>query len=562
MPARHSKDRLYITQTEWANEYGGKKPHQEQGFKPLSFDMCGLGMTAYKTPVCLREGVIFDMETLMEHLILYKRNPVTGEPASSRDMIKLNMERNCDGKWHCPVTQKVFTNSSHIVAIITTGNVFSYDAVLELVIKQKSYFDLITGQPFKKEDIITLMNPLDQENMKLRDINNFAHLKRSKGGGGSSSSSVAGSLKDVQKVRHSVTSESIMKEIENAKLQREASGEKQKTLEEYAKEMNSSKELVEDVQKFLSLQPTTSDINPGQANTDGRASSSLTSSAALCWTSSENRLATAQEIRSLRWKTMKALGKKAYIQIQTTLGNLNCEIHCDLAPMTSWNFMTLISKNYYNDVIFHRLIPNFMAQCGDPSSTGSGGVSAFGKPFEDEFDNRILHNTRGVISMANSGANSNKSQFFITFAEAKHLDMKHSVFGRVVGGLATLQRLEQVECDSKNKPLDEVKVSSIVILENPITEADEIMMMEIKKNIAATIRLKISEPSSTLKSSNSSGDSSKLFALPPSSSTTNKRPSSSEKDAINEFLQSQNSLFGSTVDSKKKSKIDTTSSAF
>ena len=90
----------------------------------------------------------------------------------------------------------------------------------------------------------------------------------------------------------------------------------------------------------------------------------------------------------------------------------------------------------------HRLIRNFMVQMGDPTGTGSGGESAWGKPFADEISQKLHHEGRGILSMANSGPKTNGSQFFITFKSAAHLDGKHSIFGRVVGGLDTLTKLE------------------------------------------------------------------------------------------------------------------------
>lgn len=133
------------------------------------------------------------------------------------------------------------------------------------------------------------------------------------------------------------------------------------------------------------------------------------------------------------------------MQLQTSVGNLNVELHCDMAMRTSWNFLTLCKRGYYNNTKFHRLIPGFMVQGGDPTGTGMGGESAFnGRSFKDEFDTRLSHDTRGILSMANSGPCTNKAQFFITFKETKYLDNKHTVFGKVVGGLATLDRIEQV----------------------------------------------------------------------------------------------------------------------
>ena len=97
---------------------------------------------------------------------------------STKDIIRLNMQKNSDNLWHCPVTCKVFNNNSRIVAIKTTGNVFSYEAVLELNIKSKSYTDLLSGEQFTKADIITLQDPSNSEHVALRDINNFLHLKK------------------------------------------------------------------------------------------------------------------------------------------------------------------------------------------------------------------------------------------------------------------------------------------------------------------------------------------------------------------------------------------------
>ncbi len=101
------------------------------------------------------------------------------------------------------------------------------------------------------------------------------------------------------------------------------------------------------------------------------------------------------------------MGKKGHVQIQTNVGNINLEIHCDISMRTSWNFIALCKKGYYDNCIWHRCIPGFMIQTGDPTGTGSGGESAIavGKQFKDEFDNRLVHDRRGVLSMANSGQN-------------------------------------------------------------------------------------------------------------------------------------------------------------
>jgi cyclophilin family peptidyl-prolyl cis-trans isomerase len=179
------------------------------------------------------------------------------------------------------------------------------------------------------------------------------------------------------------------------------------------------------------------------------------------------------------------VGKKGYVQLQTSHGNLNFELHCDIAMRVCWNFITLCERGYYDGVPFHRLVPGFMLQGGDPSGSGSGGHSAWGKgkPFRDTFDARILHDSRGVLSMANSGLHSNGSQFFVTLKAASHLDYKHSVFGRLVGGAAVLDRIEGVGADKKEKPLQEVMILKATVFTNPVEEADKLLLAEIEGNI-------------------------------------------------------------------------------
>jgi cyclophilin family peptidyl-prolyl cis-trans isomerase len=173
------------------------------------------------------------------------------------------------------------------------------------------------------------------------------------------------------------------------------------------------------------------------------------------------------------------VGKKGYVQMQTNYGALNLEIHCDWAPRTSWNFMTLCRKGYFNDTKFHRLVPGFVLQGGDPTGTGAGGVSAWGKPFRDEFDSRLLHDRRGILSMANSGENTNNSQFFITLQPAPHLDLKHPIFGRLVGGGSVLDAIEAIGSEQKERPNEDIVIMGTQIIVDPIPEADELLTQAV-----------------------------------------------------------------------------------
>lgn len=374
-----------------------------------------------------------------------------------------------------PVTNKVFTGSSHIVAIRTTGNVYSFDAVKELNLKSKNLTDLIDGTPFTKDDIVTIQDPQNDEINRQRDINNFQHLQQVR-------EDTAESKRSESKLRHTAASEGVMKEIERIQAAERESGVKRKTTEEI---LRGKEEDAPDVNRFLALHPTSEDVTPGLVATDGRAGISFTSTATSTYTRNACRPATAAEIRQARWKILRKLGKKGYVQLQTTHGNLNLEVHCDMAPATSWNFLTLCKQGYYDGVIFHRLVPGFVLQGGDPTGKGTGGHSAFpSKSFADEFETRLLHNARGVVSMANSGPHTNSSQFFITFAPASHLDFKHPVFARLVGGMTTLDRIEAVAVGKHERPLEEIKITATVVFNDPLDEADDLLEQEIKERMS------------------------------------------------------------------------------
>ncbi|RVX68243.1 Peptidyl-prolyl cis-trans isomerase-like 1 [Exophiala mesophila] len=146
------------------------------------------------------------------------------------------------------------------------------------------------------------------------------------------------------------------------------------------------------------------------------------------------------------------------VVLETSMGPITVELYNDHAPKTCKNFATLVQRNYYNGVIFHRIIPDFMIQTGDPTGTGRGGTSIYGDKFEDEIHASLKHTGAGILSMANSGKDTNGSQFFITLAPTPWLDGKHTIFGRVKSGLKLVQRLGLVKTNSDDRPLDEVKI--------------------------------------------------------------------------------------------------------
>lgn len=130
------------------------------------------------------------------------------------------------------------------------------------------------------------------------------------------------------------------------------------------------------------------------------------------------------------------------IVIETTSGIIEVVLFPEIAPKACENFMKLAEKGYYNGITFHRIIPNFMIQGGDPTGTGRSGSSIFGKPFEDEFSNQFTFDRPGRLAMANAGPNTNGSQFFITVTQTPWLNNKHTIFGQVVSGMDNVKKLE------------------------------------------------------------------------------------------------------------------------
>jgi len=146
------------------------------------------------------------------------------------------------------------------------------------------------------------------------------------------------------------------------------------------------------------------------------------------------------------------------VTLDTTMGEITVELYWTHAPNTCRNFAELAKRGYYNNTPFHRIIPDFMIQGGDPTGTGRGGASIYGRTFRDEISKDLKHTGAGILSMANSGPDTNGSQFFITLAPTQWLDDKHTIFGRVAAGMQVVKRMGMVETDSSDRPVESLKV--------------------------------------------------------------------------------------------------------
>jgi cyclophilin family peptidyl-prolyl cis-trans isomerase len=149
-----------------------------------------------------------------------------------------------------------------------------------------------------------------------------------------------------------------------------------------------------------------------------------------------------------------------YAKFETTLGNFTIELFEAQTPNTVGNFVKLAEKNFYDGVVFHRVIDGFMIQGGDPTGTGRGGP---GYQFADEIHPQLKHTGEGILSMANAGPNTNGSQFFITLVPTPHLDGRHTVFGKVVEGMDVVKKIGKTPTARGDRPVTDVVMKSVRI---------------------------------------------------------------------------------------------------
>jgi peptidylprolyl isomerase len=150
--------------------------------------------------------------------------------------------------------------------------------------------------------------------------------------------------------------------------------------------------------------------------------------------------------------------------LNTSQGRIELKLFPDVAPKAVENFTGHIRDGYYDGVIFHRVIPQFMIQGGDPTGTGRGGESIWGKPFEDETTDKVTFDREGILAMANAGPGTNGSQFFITTGETSWLQGNHTIFGEVVDGYDVVEKVESAETDAMNRPKEKQVIESAEII--------------------------------------------------------------------------------------------------
>lgn len=427
-------------------------------------------MQPFSNPVCTADGTVFDDYHITSWLKKHGTNPVTGKSLKPAELVKLDFAKNDEGDMVDPVTFKVFTDNTHIVALGNTGNVFAYDTVGRLNIKAKMWRDMVSDVEFGRKDIITLQDP---QNIESRNLSLFKFIQEG-----------TDTLTEEQRRERNDPARNVNKRAlgnsaevltakEVLKVRDAIKAPRSKCIPNISK-MGAPSKSSKTSSNVQVLKPSPSGriskpvpFNAAQ-HTTGKAAASFTSTGLTPHTSNERALLSEEEYL-LKPRRVKY---KGYARISTSLGDLNLELLPEFAPHAVWNFVHLAKQGYYKDVVFHRSIRSFMLQGGDPTGTGKGGRSIWGKNFKDEFDGPMTHDSRGILSMANKGKDTNGSQFFITYRAAKHLDRKHTIFGRLVDNASdTLKRIEDVEVGSGDRPITDIVIKEVVVFVDPFEEA-------------------------------------------------------------------------------------------
>ncbi|KAL4241675.1 Peptidyl-prolyl cis-trans isomerase-like 2 [Abortiporus biennis] len=445
-----NSDKMYVTHAEHSGMFGqhtassaGFKAKQEgPGYGVQTpFDCCALSFQPFNHPVLARNadgtGHVFDLVNIIPWLKQHNNeNPITKAPLAPSDLITLHYSRKPTGEIHDPISFKPFSEHSHIVAIASTGNVFLAESI-------KGGRDLVADVKFKKEDVVTLQNP------------------------------------------HGLPPASVAQASQTAKSTTESEKTKPATSTAVAKTAPAKLKA----QTPWNISPYSTGL-PG-ASLTSTSVDPQTASSQLLWDEEELMFDEFANPPKGKGKEKDVGRRRAYVRVVTSLGgSLNLELYSEKAPKTCYNFLMLAKAGKYNNVLFHRLVPGFMIQTGDPTGTGSGGESYWGTPFRDEHDmrNAAKHDSRGILAMANKGANTNGSQFYLTFKATPHLDKKHTVFGKLVGGEEVLDALESIPVKpGTERPSKPVRITEVIIYQDPFEEYKNRQMRKRAREAAAKL---------------------------------------------------------------------------
>lgn len=531
-------------------------PHRRFYRSPLH--VCALTLSPHTAPVVAPDGVVFESTSIFQLVRRTGLHPLSGRPLRPSDLVALNFSTDpSTGTYRCPIRFTPFDGSIKVIAVATTGRVYSSDVISRLNLHSAHMRDPIDGTPFAPTDLIVLYDPV-VHTWTIPDITPHPCAKTLSISTPPQSSTVSLSSSHTSQPLQTIpvisfrrhmpkptifpqsvcrppprtylvhptnppsfvhSAASLPKPSDPALLfsasapcQQSASLPIPPSSSVSVSRLPSTSDpqhcfvpvshhpTVPSTPRTSAILPTTParrrhdstansappakkprhtfypllshDISspqaPGalnQADTIQPSSDSSGSANVL----HQKRLA-EHERKAVYKRIRKGRKGKGYVRVVTNVGHLNIELHCDKVPIACDNFLTLAERGYYDGLLWHKVVPGFIAQTGDPTGVGDAGDSAWGGFVKDEIRTSLMHDSPGIVSMANSGKDTNRSQWFVCFEAARHLDGAHTVFGKVVGGLFVLKKME-TEAEMGN-PL---AVERVEVLVNPVRQIREQM---------------------------------------------------------------------------------------
>ena len=367
---QHSKDRMFLTRTEWNRDWGGHKKRRV-AFSTLPFHCCALSFQPFQDPVCTPDGFVFDLTNAVPYVRQHKKHPVTGEKLSLSELTPLKFHKNLEGDYWCPVLNKVFTESTHIVAIKTTGNVYCYEAVQELCLKAKNYKDLLTEEPFKEEGKKDIVHLHDPKNLTKRQIDTFYSVKHNNNNKNKNTSAIhhhgvsgagagAGDIRVVSEDSRRILQSLGSSSSTSGRQAKDAAEEKRKEKTPIVRAVTHSTLIKGSAKRKASSDGRDADAltPPKERQMLPKMEKGVSSTGAVSrsFTSTSVEVRTVNDREVVRKEYNPKKGHKGYVRLQTSHGNLNLELHCDFTPRTCENFLSLCESHYYDKTLF-RLSP-------------------------------------------------------------------------------------------------------------------------------------------------------------------------------------------------------------
>ncbi len=456
----------------------------------LPFNYCSLSLHPFNNPVCDEKGNIFEKKYIINYLSKYHKNPIDYSQLSIKNLITLNFYKGNNNKLCCPITLKEYSENTKIVIIKETGNVYSYEAYLELNKNIKNFKDLLNDQKFDPKNVIIINDP---NNKKI--INNFKFIKNKE---------------ELDYVNNLIyNNEEILNEKkENVNLP----SNYKKIIEDYEKDNSIEKikklEIIEQInlgknyldkeylnkikknyeENFLPIFKLLKEKIKHIENLNEIKNLINFNSNIFLFFLKENNLykkylksnensPNFDELRNIYYNIIKKSKMKGYVKFYTNFGNLNIEIFSDLVPFASENFIELCEENIYLNKKFNRLLHN----CSISIENFDIKENYFGKLFNNENNNFYSHNEKGLLCMINNEKNVNNYKFLITLSnEKKDEKNKNTIFGKILDDLKILDIFNSIKTEN-TKPIYEIKINKIEIYKNPFREViKDLIYNEIK----------------------------------------------------------------------------------